>query len=246
MPLPSTGPISFADLNIEIGNASNAQLDLQSASIALQKPGAPYGMDELYSQSLPPTYSIVGSPDSQDEGLDVDFVVTTTNVPNGTTLYWTIAPEPGDTQPIAADFVGGSLTGTVVVSGGVGLFSITINLDQLTEGEEVFVMQLREGSHSGTFLTQSQSIFINDTSTTPPPPPPTSLYYLMVACDGGLNCEYYGLSSPSTNVYYDDAKGGRYFAWDQQSGYATSTGLTDRTASLQLTGFPNCGAVQGE
>ena len=240
MPLPSTGPISFADLNIEIGNASNAQLDLQSASIALQKPGAPYGMDELYSQSLPPTYSIVGSPDSQDEGLDVDFTITTTNVPNGTVLYWTIAPEPGETQPVSADFVGGSLTGTVTINNNAGSFYITINLDQSTEGEEVFVMQLRSGSHSGTFLTQSQSIFINDTSTTPPPPPPTELYYEMVACSGGDSVYYYGLSSPSTKVYVTSR--GEYFQWNGQPG----SSVAGFTPTLTETIYTSCAGVGGQ
>ena len=100
MALPSSGAISFSDLNIAIGNPSNTQLDLQSASNALQASGAPYGMDELYGQSLPPTYSIVGDPTSADEGVTVTFLVTTTNVNNGTILYWKIAPEPGSTQPV--------------------------------------------------------------------------------------------------------------------------------------------------
>ena len=241
MPLPSTGPISFADLNIEIGNASNAQLDLQSASIALQKPGAPYGMDELYSQSLPPTYSIVGSPNSQDEGLDVDFVVTTTNVPNGTVLYWKIVSEPTEPNPVSdADFVG-DLTGTVTINNNTAQFYVTIELDGLTEGEEIFVMQLREGSQNGTFLTQSQAIFINDTSTTPPPPPPpTALYYEMVACDGGDSVYFYGLSSPKTNVYVTSK--GLYFQWNGQPG----SSVAGFTPQLTETEFTSCAGTGGQ
>ena len=45
MALQSSGQISFSDLNVEIGNASNAQLDLESASITLQSSGAPYGLN---------------------------------------------------------------------------------------------------------------------------------------------------------------------------------------------------------
>lgn len=239
MALPSSGAISFSDLNIAIGNASNAQLDLQSASNALQASGAPYGMDELYGQSLPPTYSIVGSPTSQDEGLSVDFVVTTTNVANGTVLYWKIAPEPGDTQPVSADFVGGSLEGTVTINSNSGSFSITISADQSTEGEEVFVVQLRSGSQSGTFLTQSQSIFINDTSLDPPPPPPTELYYEMVACSGGGSVYFYGLSSPSTNVYVTSRN--VYYQWNGQPG----TSVVGFTPALTVTSYANCGAVPG-
>ena len=239
MALQSSGPISFSDLNTAIGNASNAELDLQSASIALQKPTAPYGMDELYGQGLPPTYSIVGSPTSQDEGLSVDFVVTTTNVSNGTVLYWTIAPEPGETQPVSADFVGGSLTGTVTINSNTGSFSITISADNSTEGEEVFVVQLRSGSHSGTFLTQSQSIFINDTSLDPPPPPPTELYYEMVACSGGASVYYYGLSSPSTNAYVTSR--GVYYQWNGLPG----TSVVGFTPTLTETSYASCAAVPG-
>ena len=239
MALPSSGAISFSDLNIAIGNPSNAQLDLQSASNALQASGAPYGMDELYGQSLPPTYSITGDPTSADEGVTVTFTVTTTNVSNGTVLYWKIAPEPGNTQPVSADFVGGSLEGTVTINSNTGSFGIQISADQLTEGEEVFIVQLRSGSQSGTFLTQSQSIFINDTSLDPPPPPPTELYYEMIPCAGGSSVYYYGLSSPSTNAYVTTR--GIYYQWNGLPG----TSVVGFTPTLTETAYASCAAVPG-
>ena len=48
MALPAAGqPISFKDINDELGNSSQATLDLKSASEALGESAAPFGMDEL-------------------------------------------------------------------------------------------------------------------------------------------------------------------------------------------------------
>jgi hypothetical protein len=189
--------------------------------------------------SLSPTYSISGSPTAQDEGSSVDFTISTTGVSNGTTLYWKIIPEPGETQPVSGDFVSGLLEGTVTINSNAASFSVQLSADESTEGEEVFVVQLRSGSQSGTFLTQSQSIFINDTSTTPAPPPPTELYYEMVACSGGASVYYYGLSSPSTNVYVTSRN--VYYQWNGLPG----TSVVGFTPTLTVTSYANCGAVPG-
>jgi hypothetical protein len=51
MPLPSSGSISFDDLNLELGNEPGTQLDM-SSSAALFSLTAPHGMDEFYGLSL--------------------------------------------------------------------------------------------------------------------------------------------------------------------------------------------------
>ena len=66
--------------------------------------------------SASPTYSISGTPTAQDEVSSIDFSISTTNVSNGTTLYWKITPEPGETQPVSCDFVSGLLEGTVTIN----------------------------------------------------------------------------------------------------------------------------------
>jgi len=62
MPLPDSGqPISFEDINLELGNSSNTELDLQSASVLLGESDAPYGMDELAGLSFNTfTYGMAG------------------------------------------------------------------------------------------------------------------------------------------------------------------------------------------
>ena len=48
MALPAAGqPISFGDINDELGNSTTATLDLKSASEDLGESAAPFGMDEL-------------------------------------------------------------------------------------------------------------------------------------------------------------------------------------------------------
>ena len=48
MALPAAGqPISFGDINDELGNSTTATLDLKSASEEFGEDAAPYGMDEL-------------------------------------------------------------------------------------------------------------------------------------------------------------------------------------------------------
>ena len=51
MPLPSSGSISFDDLNLELGNEPGTQLDMSSSAVLFSLT-APHGMDEFYGLSL--------------------------------------------------------------------------------------------------------------------------------------------------------------------------------------------------
>jgi hypothetical protein len=57
MALPTSGPISFSDLNIDRGISSTAQVDIRSAALAYGLT-APDGMNEFYNV---PTYDIYES-----------------------------------------------------------------------------------------------------------------------------------------------------------------------------------------
>ena len=114
-----------------------------------------------------PTYSITSEQSSITEGNSSTYTVSTSNVPNGT-LYWTTTGS-GIT---AGDFTDNTLSGTVEIFGGTGQFIRTTRSDATTEGTEVFDIQLRTGSISGTVvLTASNgaATSILDTSLTPPP-----------------------------------------------------------------------------
>jgi hypothetical protein len=127
-----------------------------------------------------PTYSFGTLPTSINEGSNLAVTVNTTNVPNGTTLYWqmrlsgTLISIPGvDVRwATAADFVDGVVpSGSFTVSNNLGNFSVGILSDLLTEGSgETFGLYVSTGSDgSGRVLTGS-TITINDTSTTPATP----------------------------------------------------------------------------
>lgn len=96
------------------------------------------------------TYSLTG-PASVDEGSPASMSVTTTNVDNNTTLYWTTS----------SDFNPNS--GTVVISSNSGSFNVTPIADSTSEGDENHIVYLRTGSTSGTIVAQ-RTIEVIDTS----------------------------------------------------------------------------------
>lgn len=109
-----------------------------------------------------PTYSIAPLDTSVNEGFVVPCVITTTSVPNGTTLWWNIT---GGTAT-AADFTASS--GSVTVNSNSASFDVATKADVLTEGtNETFSVQVRTGGASGTVVATSATITIMDTSKTP-------------------------------------------------------------------------------
>lgn len=114
--------------------------------------------------ALAPTYSlsIVGGNLSFDEGSTISVLVNTTNIPNNTTLYWTVTG-----TVTANDFQANQNNGSVTINSNSGTFDIALRNDTTTEGIERFKIQLRVGSTSGTIVVTSSEITVNDTSTTP-------------------------------------------------------------------------------
>jgi hypothetical protein len=118
----------------------------------------------------PPTYAWNLYPTSLDEPSTHNYGVTTTSVPNGTTLYWAVTH--GSTS--AADFVSSVVNGSFTINNNEGLFGIQILADSLTEGAQTFQMTLRSGSVTGSLLiplVNCPTITINDKSTAPLPLP---------------------------------------------------------------------------
>ena len=109
------------------------------------------------------TYSVSPSAASANEGSTVTWTITTTNVADGTTLYWT---NSGTT--VAADFSGGANSGSFTISSNSGTFSLTLNNDVTTETSETIVIQIRTNSTSGTIVATSSTVTIADTSQAPP------------------------------------------------------------------------------
>jgi hypothetical protein len=121
---------------------------------------------------ITPSYNISG-PANVNEGASAALSITTTNVSNSTTLYWTSNAVSGS-QPTGSDFTDGVTSGTVSINNNTGTITRTLSNDLTTEGVESFSISLRSDSVSGTILATSGTIAIGDASTTPiAPAPPT-------------------------------------------------------------------------
>ena len=107
--------------------------------------------------SLSPTYSISPAANNVNEGSSLTFNVTTTNVSNGTTLFWAVSR--------TGDFV--TNTGSFTINSNAGSFSVTPTADNTTEGAETFTVSIRTLSLVGPIVATSSSVTINDTSITP-------------------------------------------------------------------------------
>ena len=112
----------------------------------------------LLTDGIVTTYNVNPSTTSINEGSTVTFNVVTTNFGSGT-LYWT---NVGSTS--AADFIGNTNSGSVTITNDSGSFTRSLNNDQLSEGTETILIQLRTGSTSGPIVATANTVYVNDTS----------------------------------------------------------------------------------
>ena len=128
-----------------------------------------YVQDVTATQGLPSgggsttaTYSLTANSYSVNEGDTIITACQTTNVSQGTTIYWQLTG-----SITAADFTGAALTGSSNVSAsGYFQFLHTLKQDTLTEGTENITIKLYSDSARTTQVGNSISITVVDTSTT--------------------------------------------------------------------------------
>jgi len=137
-----------------------------------------------------PTYAVAASTSSVNEGGTVTYTITTTDVANGTTLYWT---NRGNTN--AADFSDNSNSGSFAISSNSGSFTRTLRNDLTTEGAETIIIEIRTTAVTGTVVATASSVTVNDTSTTPTQPTATGQILSPT------------IFSPIPNYVYDPASG---------------------------------------
>ena len=107
-------------------------------------------------------YSITPSVTTVSEGNSVTFNISAANTANGTVLYYTV----GGSGITASDFVDNTLSGSLTINNGLGAFTKTLTNDVLTEGVEIFDVQLRVNSIGGNTVAYYGPINITDTSLT--------------------------------------------------------------------------------
>jgi len=115
------------------------------------------------SGSSGPSYTYSVSASSVDEGGNWTTTVTTTNVADNTTLYWSLS----GTNITSADFSSGALTGSGTISNNTFNFSHTIAEDTLTEGTETVTIKLFTDSGRNTQVGNTVTVTLNDTSLSP-------------------------------------------------------------------------------
>jgi hypothetical protein len=104
------------------------------------------------------TFSITPSTTTINEGDTVTFNISS-NVPNGTVIYYTTA---GDVS--ASDFTDNLLSGSVTINNQTATITKIATRDRKTEGNQSFALQLRFGSVTGSVLATSSFVTIKDTS----------------------------------------------------------------------------------
>ena len=110
-----------------------------------------------------PTYTLTPSLASVNEGQALTTAVTTTNVTDGTILYYQIS----GTNIEPTDFNVGVIAGQILVQAGKASISHILSNDLKTEGEEVMRIQLFADKPGGTPLGAAVQVTVNDTSKSP-------------------------------------------------------------------------------
>jgi len=123
--------------------------------------GQGFNIGNGISFSPAPRYEFDSYPTSINEGATGEWVVRTTNVPNGTTLYWSLQKKP-------SDFVASS--GSFTITNNLGSFSVSPQLDLQTEGTEYYTIHIQNAKYISVLRSPDMVTSINDTSLSVVPP----------------------------------------------------------------------------
>ena len=113
--------------------------------------------------SRTPSYSIVSNVSGCNEGDTVQFNISTTNVPDKTTLYWTAQGTAANTYR----FTDSKLSGSTTISSNTSTIWRRLALDTLTDGPTSFLINLYTDSTTNVLVASSGLVSVVDTSQTP-------------------------------------------------------------------------------
>lgn len=112
-------------------------------------------------------YAVVPNVVSVTNGGIVTYTVSTTNVANGTVLYWT---NSGTT--VGSNFVSGANSGSFTVVGGTATITRTLVTNLNIQGNRTLILNLRTESVAGLVVATAATVAVIDPTPPPPPPPP--------------------------------------------------------------------------
>lgn len=110
--------------------------------------------------AVPVYISITPNTGSYNEGSTITFVITTDNVVNGTTLYYTIETVGGSIS--TSDFTDFATSGSFTINSNTGSFSKTLTFDGTSESGDSFLVRIRTDSTAGTIVLSTGTITINN------------------------------------------------------------------------------------
>ena len=158
---PSAGDYAFEN-SFSVGPT----ITITSGNTVTVSSGVTYDIIGTVLVGSTPVYNISADPTSVGEGNSFTTTITTTNVGDGTELYWEI------TGVSSADFSSGALTGSGTISNNTFNFSHTVDADVTTEGTETATIKVYSDSGRTQQVGSTITVTISDTSTTPPAAPP--------------------------------------------------------------------------
>ena len=173
-----------------------------------------------------PTYSFYRDYSLRNEGEVINYTITTTNVANGTRIYWI---NYGDTD--ANDFTSFTNQGFVTINNNSGTFFRQLRNDATTEGEEtVWIFFYDDAGYNNNIGYVGQTT-VYDTSQTVYPAAGTFI---------SQSCAAYGTAPYTLNKVYANGSGGTYTEGTNNSptcGYVAPTySLTASAASVNEGG----------
>ena len=197
-----------------------------------------------------PTYNLSVDSTSVNEGGSFTSTVTTSNVADNTTLYWSLS----GTNVDANDFSSGSLTGSGTITTNTFNFSHTLASDTTTEGNETVAVKLWANSARTVQLGSTVNVTINDTSQTPTTPsyvltPDKTVYNegetmstIVTTTNVALGTTlYFGLEATSGTLTQSDVSGlfgsGTVAAGGGSTGFAFAINLLEDTTTEGVDKF---------
>jgi len=214
------GPKTF-QVELRTGAASGGTSVLRSVSQIVT----------VNDTSLDPTYNFISVPTEIVESYTGTFVLQTTDVDDGTVLYWTIKQATSTTS--SADFA--ATTGSFTVTAGIGSFGITPLYDSLSEANEIFQVEVRLTSTTGTILKTTNNVIVKSVNasftTNPPSSWPSGAYSLYTQSKPAV----FTASAGNANFAPGDGYFSGYGTYLNNIGTNTSFVSTGALSTMQLS-----------
>ena len=145
------------------GDSSSVKSQIGSGIVSLSNPLTDdWYINETQSYNVAPSLFVI----DESTNSTVQINITSSNVSQGTTLYYSLT----GTGVNSDDFSSGGTQGSIQIdASGKSTFSLTTAADKTTEGKESFTIKLYTDSDraNDSLVATSDAITISDTSTTP-------------------------------------------------------------------------------